>query len=104
MHRLCLRTLDMRAGQINSNKAFDPGLIYDATGQDYVNLLCSLNNCRHPILKCSITLLYILSLLRLHILIIHPSSLYMVTLQDQSIEYFKGQLMLIKDLPFTKFN
>ncbi|KAK9906193.1 hypothetical protein M0R45_002737 [Rubus argutus] len=47
--------LDMGAGQINSNKAFDPGLIYAAAGQDYVNLLCSLNNCWHPILKCSTT-------------------------------------------------
>ncbi|KAG8632637.1 subtilisin-like protease SBT1.9 [Manihot esculenta] len=35
--------LDMGAGQINPNKALDPGLIYDVNSTDYVNLLCALN-------------------------------------------------------------
>ncbi|EEF52383.1 subtilisin-like protease SBT3 [Ricinus communis] len=35
--------LDMGSGQINPNKALDPGLIYDANLTSYINFLCALN-------------------------------------------------------------
>ncbi|CAI9755789.1 unnamed protein product [Fraxinus pennsylvanica] len=38
--------LDMEAGQVDLNRALDPGIIYDATAQDYVNLICALNFTR----------------------------------------------------------
>ncbi|KAF6159810.1 hypothetical protein GIB67_030068 [Kingdonia uniflora] len=42
--------LDMGAGQIDPNKALNPGLIYDAGVQDYVNYICSLNFTREQFL------------------------------------------------------
>ena len=41
--------LAMGAGHVNPNKALDPGLIYDATVEDYMNLLCALNFTKEQI-------------------------------------------------------
>ncbi|KAL5556991.1 hypothetical protein UlMin_039227 [Ulmus minor] len=41
--------LEVGAGHIDPNKAIDPGLIYDATPEDYINYLCGLNYTKEQI-------------------------------------------------------
>lgn len=43
--------LAMGSGQIDPNRALDPGLIYDLVPQDYINLLCSMNFTKSQMLS-----------------------------------------------------
>ncbi|GLJ49904.1 hypothetical protein SUGI_1060850 [Cryptomeria japonica] len=41
--------LDLGAGQVDAQRAIDPGLVYDLSVEDYVNFLCTLNYSAHQI-------------------------------------------------------
>eukprot|EP00257_Ricinus_communis_P007305 XP_002523606.2 subtilisin-like protease SBT1.9 [Ricinus communis] len=48
-HDLPANPLDIGAGHVDPNKSLDPGLIYDATADDYMKLLCAMNYTKKQI-------------------------------------------------------
>ncbi|XP_047309700.1 subtilisin-like protease SBT3 [Impatiens glandulifera] len=50
--------LAMGSGHIDPNRALDPGLVYDATARDYVNVLCYLNYTKEQIMTLTRTKRY----------------------------------------------
>lgn len=67
--------LHMGDGFIDPDSTLDRGLIYNATAQDYVNLLCSLNIRKEDLSSLSHQVLMIV-LTRLMISIIHSFYFY----------------------------
>ncbi|KAI3952290.1 hypothetical protein MKW92_047489 [Papaver armeniacum] len=91
--------LAMGSGQVDPNKAVDPGLVYDLGTQDYVNLLCSMNYTREQILTITRTPTYDCS--KLSSDLNYPSFIVLSGNSTSTVQEFRRVVTYVGDGPST---
>ncbi|KAI3997841.1 hypothetical protein MKX01_036311 [Papaver californicum] len=91
--------LAMGSGQVDPNKAVDPGLVYDLGTQDSVNLLCSMNYTREQILTITRSSTYDCS--KSSSDLNYPSFIVLLGNSTSTVQEFRRVVTYVGDGPST---